>query len=56
MWVSQRFQKVSRANQNGTVTVKGTFGLPMMDDKKEKRQKERDRCGGEREAGEMGTK
>lgn len=41
--LSQRFQKASRANQKGTVTVKGTFGLPMMDDKKEGRQRRRKR-------------
>lgn len=42
-WVSQWFQKASRANQKGTVTAKGTFGLPMMDDKTEKRQERRER-------------
>lgn len=46
--LSQRFQKASRANQKGTVTAKGTSGLPMMDDKKEGRQRRRKR---EREAG-----
>lgn len=37
---SQRFQKASGANPKGTVTAKGTLGLPMMDDKKEKREEE----------------
>lgn len=46
--LSQRFQKASRANQKGTVTAKGTSGLPMMDDKKEGRQRRRKR---ERDAG-----
>lgn len=45
---SQRFQKASGANQKATVTAKGTLGLLMMDDKKEKRQKRI--CGGERES------